>query len=143
MSKESVKKAHCLCGAVEISVNKPVQTVDACHCGMCRKWGGGPFLAVGCGSEIDISGEQNVSVYGSSDWAERGFCNRCGSHLFYRLKGANEYVLPAGLFEDQSGFEFTEQIFIDHKPGYYEFANETHNMTEAEVFAKYAPPESQ
>jgi hypothetical protein len=37
--------------------------------------------------------------------------------------------------------EFKEQIFIDRKPSYYEFANRTLNLTEAEVFAKFMPKE--
>ena len=75
----------------------------------------------------------------SSDWAERGFCNRCGTHLFYRLKAQGQVILPAGLFDDDTGLEFEHQIFIDRKPPYYTFADNTRDMTEAEVFAKYAP----
>ena len=33
--------------------------------------------------------------------------------------------------------EFGLQVFIDEKPDYYEFANETKDMTGAEVFAKF------
>jgi len=80
-----------------------------------------------------------MSVYPSSDWAERGFCNQCGSHLFYRLKENNQHFIPVGLFDDDSQFVFDHQVFIDKKPSYYCFANETSNMTGAEVFAKYAP----
>ncbi len=36
----------------------------------------------------------------------------------------------------------TSQIFIDEKPAYYDFANKTHNMTGAEVFAAFAPPDA-
>ncbi len=36
-----------------------------------------------------------------------------------------------------AGFVFSSQIFIDEKPAYYEFANKTHNMTGAEVFAAF------
>jgi hypothetical protein len=34
---------------------------------------------------------------------------------------------------------FDHQVFIDEKPSYYCFPNETENLTGAEVFAKYAP----
>ena len=37
-------------------------------------------------------------------------------------------------------FVFNHQVFIDKKPAYYEFKNNTENMTEAEVFEKYAKP---
>lgn len=82
-------------------------------------------------------GQENISRFDSSEWAERGFCMLCGTHLFYRIKQSGEYVIPTGLFRDQSGFELDHQIFIDHKPRYYDFANETKTMTEAEVIAKY------
>ena len=113
--------------------------MGACHCSMCRKWGGGPLLAIDCGTNVEIVGEEHVTAYDSSDWAQRGFCNRCGTHLFYRLKENNQYVVPVGLFDDQPDISFGSQIFIDEKPGYYTFANQTTFMTGAEVFAKYGP----
>ncbi len=64
------------------------------------------------------------------------------THIFYRLLATQEYFLPAGIFQDDIEFEFKEQIFIDKKPSYYEFANKILNMTEAEVFAKFASSES-
>jgi hypothetical protein len=48
--------------------------------------------------------------------------------------------LPVGLFDEAPEFSFDQQIFIDEKPAYYRFANDTRNMTGAEVFALYAPP---
>ena len=92
-------------------------------------------------SDVQIDGVDKLKVYKSSEWAERAFCGECGTHIFYRLLATNEYFVPAGLFQDQVEFEFKEQIFIDMKPNYYEFANSTLNMTEAEVFAKFASSE--
>jgi hypothetical protein len=106
---------------------------------MCRKWGGGAFLAVECGSDVSFKGEDNIGVYQSSEWAERGFCQKCGSHLFYRLKQNNQYFMPVGLFDNSEGLIFEHQVFIDEKPEYYSFANETKNMTGAELFAQFAP----
>jgi hypothetical protein len=48
--------------------------------------------------------------------------------------------VSAEALDDRGGYAFKTQIFIDEKPGYYEFANKTHNMTGAEVFAAFAPP---
>ena len=129
----------CLCGATRVSVTGISKNVGACHCRMCRKWGGGPYLAVDCGTNVSLEGEENISVFNSSEWAERGFCKKCGTHLFYRLKESNQCIMPVGLFDDDPGFVFEHQIFIDEKPAWYCFANETQDMTGAEVFAKYAP----
>ena len=132
-------KGRCLCGAVMFTATNINYNVAACHCGMCRRWGGGPLMAVNCGTEVAFDGEENITVYNSSDWAERGFCKKCGSHLFYRLKGINEHQMPAGLFDNQGSFNFDLQVFIDRKPSFYSFDNKTNEMTEAEVVEMYAP----
>jgi hypothetical protein len=130
-------EGKCLCGA--ITIQTPDKTsIDACHCGMCRRWGGGPLLNVSCGPEVQIERADKLKVYQSSDWAERGFCGECGTHIFYKLLPTGDYFVPAGLFEDRVEFAFKEQIFVDRKPNYYEFANQTVNLTEAEVLAQFA-----
>lgn len=130
----------CLCGAVSI-IAPDRRDVEVCHCAMCRRWGGGPLLAVHCGPEIEIAGSDTVKRYASSPWAERAFCAGCGSHLYYRLKATGEYIVPAGLFGEMPEAVLTTQIFIDQKPRYYRFGNETAELTAAEVFTKYAARE--
>lgn len=138
MTNELEKQGSCLCGAVKVSAKTKSNHVDACHCNMCRKWGGGPLLAIQCGEDVNFEGNENISVFSSSEWAERGFCSKCGTHLFYRLKEANYYALPAGLLDDEENFVLELQIFIDEKPSFYTFANKTKNMTGEEVFAEYS-----
>ena len=94
-------------------------------------------MTVECGTDVSFEGEESISIYNSSDWAERGFCKSCGSHLFYRLKEQKLYFMPVGLFDTEVDFVFEHQVFIDEKPSYYCFANETRDMTGAEVFAAY------
>jgi hypothetical protein len=79
------KQGTCLCGATRLKVTVDNTHVSACHCSMCRKWTGGPLLAVQCAAPPQIEGPA-PSVYDSSPWAQRGFCGQCGTHLFYRLK---------------------------------------------------------
>lgn len=132
---------QCLCKKVSINVAEAKPHIDSCHCAICRKWAGSPLLAIDCGTNVSFEGEDHIKVYNSSEWAERGFCNQCGTHLFYRLKEANQYIMPAGLFDSLDHLdsaEFTTQIFIDEKPAYYDFANQTKMMTGEEVFAAYS-----
>lgn len=138
MSNAVQRKGRCLCGAVSITASRASQRLGACHCSMCRKWGGGPFLAVDCGSEVEFEGQKNIAAFNSSAWAERGFCKHCGTHLFYHLKAKNQYMLPVGLFDDAGDVVFDHQIFIDEKPAYYCFADETKNLTGAQVFARFS-----
>ena len=140
MSDTFVSQGSCLCGAASFTAKKISKEVGACHCSMCRKWGGAAYLAVDCGDDVVFDAESSIATYDSSEWAERGFCYKCGSHLFYRMKQNQQHIMPVGLFNDDDQFVFDHQIFIDEKPEFYCFSNKTTNMTGAEVFAKFAPP---
>lgn len=137
MTSKTQANGGCACGAVRIAARNMSGKVGACHCSTCRRWGGGPLLAVDCGDDIELEGGEHISVFDSSEWAERGFCSKCGSHLFYRLKQNNQHIVPVGLFGDDHPFVLDHQVFIDERPEYYRFANETTDMTGKEVFEKY------
>ncbi|MCB1662125.1 MAG: GFA family protein [Pseudomonadales bacterium] len=131
-------KGKCLCGSIELEVELSNTEVAACHCSMCRTWSGGPMLVIDSGELKKISNESGITRYPSSEWAERGFCTTCGTHLFYFLKPNNQYHFPAGLLDAESAYNFSHQIFIDEKPEYYQFSNETKNLTGEEVFAQFS-----
>ncbi|MCB1308364.1 MAG: GFA family protein [Leptospiraceae bacterium] len=139
MTKKIKAQGGCLCGAVSVTVEEMRPGFGACHCSMCRQWGGGPMLSVGCGTAVRFTGEEHISVFHSSEWAERGFCKQCGSHLFYKMKPTGAYNIPVGLFGEKIKPRFTLQVYIDKKPDNYAFANKTRNVTEKEILAMYAP----
>lgn len=128
---------RCLCGAVKFSAGVEKHETGACHCGMCRRWAGGPLFVLNCSGAVTFEGEENISTFRSSDWGERGFCKICGSTLFWRTHDQSFLGMAVGSFDDQSQFELTNQVFIDDKPDWYEFANQTKKMTGAEVIAMF------
>ena len=131
---------NCLCKAVRFT-SPETKEIGACHCGFCRRWSGGPMLAVHCGPNVEFKGIENIKVYASSDWAERAFCKHCGTHLYYKLLATGEYFVPAGTFESND-FDLTMQIYIDNKPDYYSFANQTPTLTEQQVIDLYTPADA-
>lgn len=135
-------RGGCLCGAVTFETDSLGADAGACHCDICRRWGGGPLFALSVGDDLRIQGADHVATFDSTPWAERAFCRVCGTHLYIRVKPNGRYILPAGLFDREDALRFDHQIFIDRKPAYYAFANETRCMTGEEVFAEHAPPGS-
>ena len=130
-------EGQCLCGAVTVRAKPVRRHVEACHCTMCRKWGGSAYVGVQCGSDVAFGGEEHIVRYRSSDWAERGFCARCGSNLFFHYLPKGTYGLLAGLFPDEALEPLAEEIFIDEKPDYYAFGGDAEKLTGAEVMAKF------
>ena len=142
MSPHGSSDGGCLCGAVRFTATPKDHDIGACHCSMCRRWTAGPFLVRDCGTSLQVKDDANLGVYRSSEWAERAFCRQCGTPLFYRLVDQNLHFVSAEAFDSRAGYALTHQVFIDEKPSYYDFANKTHDMTGAEVFAAFAPPAS-
>lgn len=127
------RTGKCLCGKVSFSA-EPFPTMQACHCSMCRKWSGGPFMAVPC---KDAVFEGPVTRYASSEGADRGFCPTCGTHLFYLAKALGIHAIPIGLFDDQTGLPFRVELYVESQPDYYAFSDDTKKMSGAEFEAKF------
>ena len=131
-------RASCLCGSVTLTANEINPKFTVCHCESCRAWGGAPYFAVRCGTNVEIEGGDKITMYASSTWASRGFCSECGTHLFYKLNKNGEYNVSAGLFKDLQGLEMDMQYFSDQRPDYYCFSNQTKEMTRAEIMEYFA-----
>ena len=100
------RKGRCLCGAVSYTAKGLGPELGVCHCGMCRRWSGGPLFATST-EDLVWEGEDTIATYQSSEWAERGFCSACGSALFYRVTAPGPYHgdthLAFGTLDNQSG----------------------------------------
>lgn len=106
---------HCLCGDVRITVDGAHDPrPGVCHCRMCQRWSGGLFMCFEA-AEGAVTVEGEVARYPSSDFSERAFCPRCGSHLWMRnTDGADEaYELMPGLFDEVLSASLRSEIYTD------------------------------
>lgn len=140
MTQDVTRSGRCLCGKVSYTFAPAELEIDACHCGMCRRWGGGPVLSVKAAGDATVTGSEHVAIYKSSEWGERRFCKDCGTHLFYSAPAFGYFGVSAGTIDDLDGLALTTEIFIDCKPDAYDFANPTRKLTEAEFLAMLAAP---
>jgi hypothetical protein len=136
--KPESQTATCICGTVKLTANEVNPKFSVCHCDSCRAWGGGPFFAVKCGTNVEIEGTQHIKMYESSSWASRGFCINCGTHLFYKFKETGEYNMPLGLFPNLKDLEMDIQYFTDQRPNCYSFTNKTKEMTKKEIIKYFS-----
>ena len=130
---------QCVCGVISFTAEDVEPHFHSCHCSTCRRWGGGPAMAVPVGS-VSFTGAEYISRYQSSEWAERGFCKQCGSNLFYHMTEPDSYMMWVGTFNDQTPFKLTGEIYIDAKPDSYAFAGDHPRQTEAEFLASIGLP---
>lgn len=125
---------QCVCGDVKFTVDAVESEFHSCHCSICRRWAGGPTMAATV-EQVNFTGDENIARFASSDWGERGFCRRCGSHLFFYLKPSDQYMMEVGAFDDQTPFSLVGEIYVDEKPDSYAFAGEHPRLTGEEFLA--------
>ena len=110
---------QCLCGAVRYQVTGPLRPVIACHCAQCRRTSGHHVAATSAPREnVTIEGE--VTWYGSSAAARRGFCGTCGSNLFWDAADKGSLSIFAGTIDGNSNLKLKGHIYVADKGDYYE-----------------------
>jgi hypothetical protein len=104
----------CQCGAVRYQLTAAPTGSAICHCRMCQKAGGAPFMAftgVKLANLVFTRGEP--ARYASSDLAERGFCAACGTPLTYHMKGRNRVSVTIASLDDPAAFPPLDQLGVE------------------------------
>jgi len=114
----------CLCGGVRYELATHPKTITACHCSQCRRMTG-HYMAAALvkKSKLNITESRGLSWYRSSSIARRGFCNECGSTLFWDGDALDEIGIAAGTLDDTSEIKLTAHVFAPDKGDYYEITD--------------------
>jgi hypothetical protein len=116
----TTKGGGCECGAVRFEVTGPMRKVVYCHCGQCRRTSGHFVAATACATEhLQFVSQAGLRWYRSSDIAERGFCQTCGSSIFYRPNHGKHISIMAGTLDTPTGLRGREHIHVDAASDYY------------------------
>jgi len=111
----------CLCGAVRYEIDGPMRKVVYCHCEQCRKTSGHFVAATAVDiGDLNITCDDGLKWYRSSDIAERGFCRVCGSSLFWAPAHGKYMAIMAGALDTPTGLTSREHIHVEDKSDYYE-----------------------
>lgn len=89
IGETEIHKGGCLCGAVRYQITGPPLRGTICHCGVCRRISGAPFLAwaiVASAQHSWTSGEP--ASFRSSQRVIRQFCRTCGSPISFQFDDA-------------------------------------------------------
>lgn len=129
---------QCLCGAVQFTgIPVPDRGISVCHCGQCRRWASGPFWAMRMAGGIKLTKDDGLVWFPSSDHGERGFCRNCGTSLFWRKPGTGlDCAVSAGSLAAGHGLTIGAHIWVDDKPGFYEFNDDAPRLTAAQAMAR-------
>lgn len=132
-------KGQCVCGETTFDVELKNHNVHACHCSICRRQTSGVIMTIDVEKgSLNFIKENRLAIYESSEWGERGFCNACGTNLFWRTKDQSYCNVNAFALNDMpEDLNLDMEIYIDSKPQFYAFENSTKKLTESDVVALF------
>ncbi|MDM0116191.1 GFA family protein [Variovorax sp. J22R133] len=95
-------KGHCFCGAVRYEAGGVPSNETNCHCSICRRTSGAPFVAW---FTVPSSGFRltagRPATFKSSEHGTRSFCAACGTPLtFHSTKYPDEMDVTTCSLED-------------------------------------------
>lgn len=114
-------QGHCLCGQVAFTITGPLRPATLCHCGQCRRQAGHAWVATELAdTALTFNTSETLSWYRASSIARRGFCQACGSFLFWKHDQEDTISVSAGALTPPTGLSLGEHIFTADKGDYYD-----------------------
>ena len=111
----------CICGAVRYQVNGALRPVIACHCEQCRRFSG-HFVAATATRKtyFQLLQADGLKWYSYQSGLRQGFCQECGSSLFFEDEQSARISIAAGSLDQPQGLKLAAQIFAAEAGDYYQ-----------------------
>ena len=118
--KKISSKGKCLCGGVKFSTKGFHRNISNCHCIQCMKTHGN-FAAY---TRVDDDNlkffrKKTLRWFKSSKKARRGFCNKCGASIFFKVNKSKSTSISAGMFDKSLKVKSNKNIFVKKRLKYY------------------------
>lgn len=110
----------CVCGAVRYQVNGSLRPVIACHCEQCRRFSG-HFVAATATRKayFQLLKADGLKWYSYQAGLRQGFCQACGSSLFFEDEQGERISIAAGSLDQAQGLQIAAHIFAAEAGDYY------------------------
>ncbi len=106
----------CQCGAVRYCLTARPTGENVCHCRMCQKASGAPFMAFAGVRVVELVWTRGTpKVFAGSAVAERGFCGDCGTPLTYRIHERDRVSITIGSLDRPSDVAPRMQYGLESK----------------------------
>ena len=114
----------CLCGTVRFEIKPPLSGFRYCHCSRCRKASGSAHAANVFLPQAQLAwlaGEASVTRF-NLPGAKRfsvWFCSRCGTRVPHKIPDRDDYLVPAGILDNDPVKRPENSIFWGSKAPWY------------------------
>lgn len=123
--EKDVYTGGCLCGRIRYRATANPMTPSHCHCELCRKSSGAPFLSWASFLTRDFLFIQGVPArFDSSPIAFRQFCRDCGTQLTFQfLRSPDNIDVTLGSLDDPDAIRPADHIWTKRQISWIELAD--------------------
>jgi hypothetical protein len=120
----------CQCGALRYEwLEKPTHA-SVCYCRMCQKASGQPFMGLTGGKREHLRWTRGtLSIFKSSNMAERGFCKDCGTPLTYAFAPHGQISVAINSLDNPEAMPPTRQYGVESKVAWLDGLHQLPAMT--------------
>ena len=117
-------KGACLCGSVRFEIRPPLADFRYCYCQRCQKATGSAHAAnafVPASQFTWLAGDaliRHFDLPGAKRFAV-SFCGKCGTRVPHKIRSRDDYLIPAGLLENDPLIRPQNSIFCGSKAPWY------------------------
>ncbi len=121
---DDITEGSCLCGKVVFSIRGKLRDIVNCHCSKCRKFHG----HIGAYTSVELQ-QLTIDKADALRWYEspldetanvrRGFCQDCGSSLFWHPQDRKTIAIAAGALDNPEGVKTIGHIWCSQIADYY------------------------
>jgi hypothetical protein len=122
-TRKPVATGGCQCGAVRYAFYAPLENAHVCHCRMCQRASGGVFAALAGGKPENFAWTHGTpAFFASSNLAQRGFCEKCGTPLSFKYDApAARMYTTIGSLDRPGDVELVKQYGIESRLPWVKF----------------------
>ncbi|RJG09692.1 GFA family protein [Pseudomonas cavernicola] len=121
-------QGSCLCSAVRFEIAGELEPIQICHCSLCRKAQGVPFVTnipVSTEAFRLLSGADALKAFSSSPGKQRVFCSHCGSPIYSQNQHTPGVLrIRAGTLEGELKTRPMAHFYIDSKANWWELSDD-------------------
>ena len=117
---EKISTGGCMCGQVRYQVRGALRDVLCCHCEQCRRSSGHFVAATACRkANFQLLQQDTLKWFSIKAGERRGFCDACGSRLFFEALNGERISIAAGTLDQPQGLKIAAHIFAAKAGDYY------------------------
>jgi hypothetical protein len=111
----------CQCGAIRYRAALDIESAHLCHCRMCQKAAGNYFLPLASTrrSAFELT-RGTITMFASSAYVDRGFCNQCGTPLSFEIKDADSLAITLGSLDQPELLMPTMQSGVESRMPWFQ-----------------------